>query len=114
MKTLFNIWTSLCIATLLIAVLYLCSSCTEANANTSEDIEYYLEDNYCVAPATGIIFQDIQFVNDVPYYNCKPVVFTAEACNIMARLLYKDLQDYPYPFAAVAFDCNEYYVVDVD
>ena len=113
MKKLFDIWASMAIATIIVTVLYLCSGCTEVNASESS-IEYYYEDNYCVAPATGIVFQDIQFINDVPYYNFKPVVFTAEACNIMARLLYKDLQDYPYPFAAVAFDCNEYYVVDID
>lgn len=111
MKKIITIWQAMAIASLIVAVLYLCG-CTDAQAN--DDVEYYLEDNYCVAPATGIVFQDIQFINDVPYYNCKPVVFTAEACNIMARLLYKDLQDYPYPFAAVAFDCNEYYVVDID
>lgn len=113
MKTLFNIWTSFCIATLLIAVLYLCSSCTKANANNNETIEYYYEDNYTVAPATGICLQDVQFSNGLPIYDNKPVVFTADVCQVLA-MIFNDEDFKSYPIAAVAFDCGEYIVVDLD
>lgn len=113
MKTLFNIWTSLCIATLLIAVLYLCSSCAEANANNNETIEYYYEDNYTVAPATGICLQDVQFSNSLPIYDNKPVVFTADVCQVLA-MIFNNEDFKSYPIAAVAFDCGEYIVVDLD
>lgn len=100
----------------ILAVIILVEGCNypaTATANATE-IEYWAEDNYCLAPAEGIQFQDLQLNNDTPYFNLKPCVLTEQACNVMARLLYKDLTEYPYPFAAVAYDCGTYYLVDID
>jgi hypothetical protein len=114
MKKLIIVWQAMAIATLIVAVMYLCSSCcTEANANNNETIEYYYEDNYTVAPATGICLQDVQFSNGLPIYDNKPVVFTADVCQVLA-MIFNNEDFKSYPIAAVAFDCGEYIVVDLD
>lgn len=114
MRTIFNIWTSLSIATLIVVALYFCS-CTTIKAEekpVSEEIEYYLEDNYCLAPNEGIVLQDVQFINESPYYANIPVVFSPDVCATLTRIF--NSNDAIYPIAAVIFYCGDYAFVDLD
>lgn len=112
MKKLFNIWASMAIATIIVTVLYLCSGCTEVNA-ANESTEYYYEDNFVTAPCEGICLQDIQFNNGSPFYNGKPCILTSEVCELLTRIFYGNDWE-QHPVAAIAFDCNEYFVIELD
>jgi len=113
MKKIVTIWQAMAIATLLVAVLYVCAGCTQANANENNEIEYYYEDNYCIAPSEGICLQDIQFNNGSPFYNGKPCILTSEVCELLTRIFYgNDWEE--HPIAAIAFNCGSYYVIELD
>ena len=116
MKKIVTIWQSLAIATMIVTILYLCSSCTETSANTNNnaetEIDYLAEDNYCLAESEGIVLQDVQFINGCPFYKGKPVVLTPDSCEVIASIFSGQHEE--YPVAAVAYDCKGYYIVDLD
>lgn len=113
MKKLITIWQAMAIASLIVAVLYLCS-CKNAQANTNEsEVEYYLEDNFTVAPSEGICLQDVYFDNGLPLYNGKPCVFTEDVCELLTHIFYGNNWK-EYPVAAIAFNCGSYYVIELD
>lgn len=112
MKKIVTIWQAMAIATLLVAVLYVCAGCKQASANENET-EYYYEDNFVTAPSEGICLQDIQFTNGSPFYNGKPCILTSDVCELLTRIFYNNDWE-QHPVAAVAFNCDEYYVIELD
>lgn len=112
MKKIVTIWQSIAIATLLVAVLYLCAGCEEITAQTNNS-EY--EDEFCLAEGVGIVLQEIQFTNNEPYLYGEPAYLTDEA-QILIQAIFDDETDiWKVPIAAVCWKTSYGgYVVDLD
>lgn len=110
-KHINKIVTIFMIATLVV-ISYAFANATNTTPE-SESINYWEEDNYCLAPCEGIVLQDVQFTNGNPVFKGLPVVFSSDCCETLTKIFNSE-DDTIYPIAAIAFYCGEYIVVELD
>lgn len=112
-----KIYTALTAVVIAFVVMFLCNSCTESIATTTNtsnvEIDFFAEDNYCLADNWGIVLQEVSFTNGKPQYQGKDVIFSPDCCGCLSNIFNNPAWEF-HQVAAVAYDCKDYFYIDLD